>query len=105
MTCLVIAMVENPISVGRTNHINVRHHLIRELLERRVLGVDFTGSSSQHTDILTKPLGLEGFVKHRTFLVNLLFFVQVYSSKSILAGRALTPESQVFISSFLLSIV
>ena len=99
-------MVENSISVGRTNHIDVRHHVISELVERRVLGVDFRGSSSQHADILTKPLGLEGFVKHRTFLVNLLFFSSsVHSSKSILAGRALIPDNQVFISSFLLSIV
>ena len=67
-----IAIAENPISGGRTKHIvDVLHYFIRELVERKVLSVQFTESSSQHADILTKALGLEAFVKHRAFLINL----------------------------------
>ena len=66
-----IAMAENPVSGGRTKHIDVRHHFIRELVDRRVLTIQFTESSGQHADILTKPLGLEAFIKHRAFLMNL----------------------------------
>ena len=32
-----IAIAENPISGGRTKHIDVRHHFIRKLVERKVL--------------------------------------------------------------------
>ena len=63
-----VAIGENPIGGGRTKHIDVRHHFVRELVERRDFSVQFTESSSQHADMLTKPLGLEAFVKHRAFL-------------------------------------
>ena len=66
-----ISIVGNPISVGRTKHINVRYDFIRELVERKVLNIQYTESSNQHADILTKPLGLEAFVRHRSFLMNL----------------------------------
>ena len=66
-----IAIAENPISRGRTKHIDVRYHFIRELVERKVLNIQYTESSKQHADILTKPLGLEAFARHRSFLMNL----------------------------------
>ena len=52
-----IAIAENSISGGRTEHIDVRYHFIRELVERKVLNMQYTESSNQHADILTKPLG------------------------------------------------
>ena len=66
-----ITIAENPISGGRTKHIDVRYHFIRELVERKVLNIQYTESSNQHADILTKPLGLEAFTRHRSFLMNL----------------------------------
>ena len=66
-----IAIAENPISGGRTKHIDVRYHFIRELVERKVLNTQCTESSNQHADILTKPLGLEAFARYRSFLMNL----------------------------------
>ena len=65
-----IAITENPISGGRTKHIDVCYHFIRELVEPKVLNIQYTDSSNQHTDILTKPLGLEAFARHRSFLMN-----------------------------------
>ena len=65
------ARAENPISGGRTKHTDVRYPFIRELVERKVLNIQHTGSSNQHADILTKPLGLEAFARHRSFLMNL----------------------------------
>ena len=47
-----IAIAENTISGGRTKH------LVHE-------------SSNQLADILTKPLRLEAFTRHRSFLMNL----------------------------------
>ena len=66
-----IAIAENPISGGRTKHIDVRYHYIRELLKRKVLNIQYMESSNQHADILTKPLGLEAFARHRSYLMNL----------------------------------
>ena len=66
-----ITIAENSISGGRTKHIDVRYHFIRELVERKVLNIQYTESSNQHADILTKPLGLEAFARHRSFLMNL----------------------------------
>ena len=70
-----IAIVENSISGRRTKHIEVCHHFIRELVELKVPSVQFTEYSSQHADILTKPLGLEAFVKQRAFLINFPCFL------------------------------
>ena len=66
-----IGIAENQSAGGRTKHIDVRYHFIRELVERKVLNIQHTESSNQHTDILTKPLGLEAFARHGPFLVNL----------------------------------
>ena len=65
------AIAENPISGGRTKDIDVRYHFIRELVEHEVLNIQYTESSNQHADIPTKPLGLEAFARHRSFLMNL----------------------------------
>ena len=66
-----IAISENPINGGRTKPTDVRYHFIRELVERKVLNIQYTESSNQNADILTKPLGLEAFARHRLFLMNL----------------------------------
>ena len=68
-----IAIEENSTSGERMKHIDVRYHFIRELVERRVLTIQYTESSNQHADILTKPLGLliEAFARYRSFRINL----------------------------------
>ena len=66
-----IAKAENPISGGRTKNIDVRYPFIMELAERKVLNIQYTESSNQYADILTKTLGLEAFARHRSFLMNL----------------------------------
>ena len=66
-----IAIAENLFSGGRTKHTDVRYHFIRELVERKVLNIQYKESSSQHADILTKPLGLEAFARHRSLPMNL----------------------------------
>ena len=66
-----IAKAENPISGGRTKNIDVHYPLIMELVERTLLNIQYTESSNQYADIFTKPLGLEAFARHRSFLMNL----------------------------------
>ena len=50
------AMAENPLSSGRSKHIDVRWHYIRELVEKKELKVVHVASEWQHADILTKAL-------------------------------------------------
>ena len=66
-----IATAENPISEGRTKHIDMRYHFIRELAKHKAIAIKYTESRNQHADILTKAIGVEGFIRYRRFLVNL----------------------------------
>ena len=67
-----IAIAESPISGGRMKHIDVRYHFIRELVQRKVLNIQYTESSNQRADILTKSVGLrKAFARHRSFRMNL----------------------------------
>ncbi|CAM9261968.1 unnamed protein product, partial [Sphacelaria rigidula] len=50
------ALAENPLSSGRSKHIDVTYHFIRELVGTGKIRVVHVGSGWQHADILTKPL-------------------------------------------------
>ena len=65
------AMAENPLSSGRSKHIDVRWHFIRELVEKKELKVVHVASEWQHADILTKALHVKLFKQHRKVLLNL----------------------------------
>ena len=65
------AMAENPLSSGRSKHIDVRCHFIRELVEKKELKVVHVASEWQHADILTKALHVKLFKRHRKALLNL----------------------------------
>ena len=49
-----IAIVENPISAGRTKHIDVRYHFIREQVKHKVIAIKYTESRNPRADIRTK---------------------------------------------------
>ena len=59
------AMAENPLSSGRSKHIDVKWHFIRELVEKIELKVVHVASEWQHADILTKALHVKLFKWHR----------------------------------------
>ena len=65
------AMAENPLSSGRSKHIDVRWHFTRELVEKKELKVVHVASEWQHADILTKALHEKLFKRHRKALLNL----------------------------------
>ena len=52
----------------RTKHIDVRHHFIRELIDRKLLAVEFTRSENNYSDILTKNVVQELFTKHAKYI-------------------------------------
>ncbi|CAL9026178.1 unnamed protein product [Prunus brigantina] len=56
-----IDISKNPVQHSRTKHIDIRHHFIRDLVEDKILSLEFVPSEKQLADILTKALD---FQKH-----------------------------------------
>lgn len=48
---------------GRSKHIDVRFHFLRDLTKDRVVKLIHCGSKDQLEDIMTKPLGFDVFEK------------------------------------------
>ena len=61
---------QNPVSNSNSKHIDVRHHVLRELVRQGDFSVSHVPSEYQHADILTKALASDLFVVHRRFLMN-----------------------------------
>ena len=54
-----------PVMHGRSKHIDVRFHFLRDLTKEEVVKLVHCGTNDQVADILTKPLKLEVFLKLR----------------------------------------
>ena len=50
---------------GRTKHIAVRYHYVRELIRDKELEVSYQPSEFNPADLFTKQLGIVLFVRHR----------------------------------------
>ncbi|CAM8932085.1 unnamed protein product [Rhodiola kirilowii] len=51
-----INICKNLVQHFRTKHIDIRHHLIRELVEKKVITLKHVSTEKQLADIFTKPL-------------------------------------------------
>lgn len=60
-----IELMKNPVQHGRSKHIDVRFHFIRECIEQGKLVVVFVATHEQRADILTKALGRVKFEEMR----------------------------------------
>ena len=56
-----IKLSKNPVMHGKSKHIDVRYHFLRELVNDGIVQLQFCGTRHQIADILTKPLKLESF--------------------------------------------
>lgn len=56
-----IQLAKNPIFHGRTKHINIRYHLIRQKLKDNTISIHFIDTNNQKADGLTKPLNRQKF--------------------------------------------
>lgn len=52
----------------RTKHIDVKHHFLRDHMEKKKIKIDYIPTEDQLADIFTKPLELENFSKIRRTL-------------------------------------
>ncbi|CAN0069483.1 unnamed protein product, partial [Sphacelaria rigidula] len=50
------ALADNPLSSGRSKHIDVRWHFIRDLVRTGAVWIVHVDPEWQHADIITKPL-------------------------------------------------
>jgi len=52
---------KNPILHSRAKHIEIKHHFIRDYVQKGILDIQFIDIEHQCTDIFTKPLIVEIF--------------------------------------------
>jgi hypothetical protein len=60
-----ICLVHNPIFHGRAKHIKVRHHFLRDHVEKGDIEMKFIDTEGQLVDIFTKPLDSSRFASLR----------------------------------------
>ena len=63
-----IKLSKNPVMHGRSKHIDVRYHFLRNLTKEGTIALVHCGSQDQVADLMTKPLKLDAFLKLRTLL-------------------------------------
>ena len=63
-----IKLSKNPVMHGRSKHIDVRFHFLRNLTKDGALELVYCGSQDQVADIMTKPLKIEVFQKLQKML-------------------------------------
>jgi hypothetical protein len=61
-------MTENPVFHDKSNHIEIRYHYIRDMVQRGAIKLQYVGTDEQDGDVLTKPLSR---VKFEHFLDKL----------------------------------
>lgn len=62
-----IQLARNPAKSGRTKHIDIRYHFLRDIYRGGKVRIAHVNSSQQLADSLTKPLREEIFTEHRNF--------------------------------------
>ena len=65
-----IHIVQHGNDKGRTKHMDVRYHLIRDLVKNNTIHVDYMPTESMTADILTKPLDSNLFHTHQASLLG-----------------------------------
>ena len=67
----VINLSKNPVQHSKSKHMEIRYHFIRDLVEERVVCLEFIHTDNQNTNIFTKPLdGLRFESLHMTIGVG-----------------------------------
>ena len=67
-----IQIAKHPTSNSNSKHIDVRHHFLRELVERKEIEIIHVASQYQHADFVTKALPEREFEYHRGIVMNLM---------------------------------
>ena len=60
-----INLSKNLINHSRTKHIDIRHHFLRDHVEKQTIKIEHVISENQIADIFTKPLNENTFINLR----------------------------------------
>jgi hypothetical protein len=60
-----ICLAQNPVFHGRAKHIKMRHHFLRDSVEKRDIVMKYNDTERQLADIFTKPLDATHFASLR----------------------------------------
>ena len=60
----VIDISKNPVQHSKTKHIEIRYHFIRDLVERKIVCLEYIPTERQNADIFAKPLNRNKFETH-----------------------------------------
>ena len=63
-----IDISKNPVQHSKTKHIEIRYHFIRDLVERKVVTLEYISTERQNADIFTKPLDRSKFESLRQLI-------------------------------------
>ncbi|XP_059599385.1 retrovirus-related Pol polyprotein from transposon RE1 [Vitis vinifera] len=83
-----INISKNPVLHSRTKHIDIRHHFIRDLVEDKVVSLEYVPTEGQIADILTKPLDVSSprvFVPEKN--PSSLLFAVVWFVPTVVTGN------------------
>lgn len=56
-----IDISKNPVQHSKTKHIEIRYHFIRDLVERKIVTLEYIPTECQNADIFTKHLDRSKF--------------------------------------------
>ena len=56
-----IDISKNPVQHSKTKHIEIRYYFIRNLVERKIMVLEYISTERQNIDIFTKPLDRSKF--------------------------------------------
>ena len=59
-----INIAKNPVQHKRTKHIDIRHHFLRDNVEKGLISMNFCTTEEQIADIFTKALAREHFERN-----------------------------------------
>ena len=66
-----INIAKNPVPHSRTKHIDIRHHFLRDNVEKYFIRMDHCRTEDQIADIFTKPLDRSPF-EHLRLLLGMI---------------------------------
>ncbi|CAM8889644.1 unnamed protein product [Rhodiola kirilowii] len=58
-----ISIAKNPVQHGKSKHIEIKHHFLRDCVEKELVTINFCRSEDQVADIFTKSLHKDAFEK------------------------------------------
>ena len=67
----IVIREDNEGTIKMARHVDVKHSIVRDTVERGVVRIHYVKSGEQHADVLTKALDVNSsFETHARFLLN-----------------------------------